>query len=174
VRPSVTRELIARIFVPGGRRLAIASIPGQGDRSVLIGDAGWVCSHRSFSEIVDRAMSQTSPSQHQIGEASDSRAGCLESFSQLTRTMRPGVCPELATCPSCRRAPPRPWTIRSNFAVCHSDPHHRWAGPSRNQGGTRRSRSRVSFCAPPSLISSRNFESLPVPQVALRTLKTQR
>jgi len=35
----------------------------------------------------------------------------------------------------------------------------------------RRSRSKVSFGAPPSLISSRNLESLPVPQVALRTLK---
>jgi hypothetical protein len=53
---------------------------------------------------------------------------------------------------------------------CHSGPHHRWAGPPRNQGATRRSRSKVSFGAPPSLISSRNFEPLPVPQVALRTL----
>jgi hypothetical protein len=53
----------------------------------------------------------------------------------------------------------------------HSDPHHRWAGPPRYQGATRRSRSKVSFGAPPSLISSRNFEPLPVPQVALRTLK---
>jgi hypothetical protein len=35
----------------------------------------------------------------------------------------------------------------------------------------RRARTNVSFGAPPSLISSRNFESLPVPQVALRTLK---
>ena len=33
------------------------------------------------------------------------------------------------------------------------------------------SRSKVSFGAPPSLISSRNFGPLPVPQVALRTLK---
>ncbi|CAH0125813.1 hypothetical protein SRABI83_00071 [Arthrobacter sp. Bi83] len=35
----------------------------------------------------------------------------------------------------------------------------------------RRVRSKVSFGASPSLISSRNFGSLPVPQVALRTLK---
>jgi hypothetical protein len=35
----------------------------------------------------------------------------------------------------------------------------------------RRSRSKVSIGAPPSLIYSRNFEPLPVPQVALRTLK---
>ena len=35
----------------------------------------------------------------------------------------------------------------------------------------RRVRSKVSFGASPSLISSRNFEPLPVPQVALRTLK---
>jgi hypothetical protein len=53
----------------------------------------------------------------------------------------------------------------------HSDPHHHWAGPPRNQGATRRSRSKVSFGAPPSLISSRNFGSFPVPQVALRTLQ---
>jgi hypothetical protein len=60
---------------------------------------------------------------------------------------------------------------KSNCAVCHSDPHHRWAGPPRNQGAPHRSRSKVSFGAPPSLISSRNVESLPVPQVAFRTLK---
>jgi putative SOS response-associated peptidase YedK len=64
-------------------------------------------------------------------------------------------------------APPH----QSNFAVCHSDHHHRWAGPPRNQGATRRSRFNVSFGAPPSLIYSRNIEPLPVPQVALRTLK---
>jgi hypothetical protein len=53
----------------------------------------------------------------------------------------------------------------------HSDPHHRWAGPPHNQGAPRRARSKVPFGAPPSLIPSRNFEPLPVPQVALRTLK---
>jgi hypothetical protein len=35
----------------------------------------------------------------------------------------------------------------------------------------RRSRSKVSFGAPPSPFSSRNFEPLPVPQVALRAPK---
>ena len=58
----------------------------------------------------------------------------------------------------------------SIFVVCHSDPHPRWAGPPRNQGATRRSRTKISFGAPPSLISPRNFGPVPVPQVALRPL----
>jgi len=38
---------------------------------------------------------------------------------------------------------------QKHFADCHSDPHHRRAGPPRNQGAMRRSRFKVSFGAPP-------------------------
>lgn len=48
--------------------------------------------------------------------------------------------------------------------------HRRWAGRPCNQGASRRSQSKTSFGAPSSLISSRIFGPLTVPQVALLPL----
>lgn len=59
---------------------------------------------------------------------------------------------------------------RSIFAVCHSDPHHRWAGPPRNQGrcADRGRRFRSTHLRRIFLLKSSTVSGS---QVALRPLK---